>query len=50
MNLQNYKIIAIGGLKNSGKDTAAKMLQYLLNFPKFLRTYKCYTIFKTFSN
>lgn len=32
-------IIAISGLKNSGKDTVADMLQYLLTVPKVLRNY-----------
>lgn len=40
------KLVAIGGLKNSGKDTAAEMLQYLLNSPKCLHSYWCYKIFK----
>ena len=39
-------LIAIGGLKNSGKDTAAEMLQYLLNSPKWLHSYRLYKIFK----
>lgn len=37
--LRQAKIIAISGLKNSGKDTAADMLQYLLNYPKFMQNY-----------
>lgn len=40
--LAQSNIIAISGLKNSGKDTAAKMLQYLLNAPKWARTYWFY--------
>lgn len=40
--LTNAKIIAISGLKNSGKDTAADMLQYLLNSPKFMQNYWCF--------
>ena len=38
-------IIAIGGYKNSGKNEAASMLEYLLNSPDFMHTYKCYTLF-----
>jgi len=37
--LQDYNLIAISGLANSGKDTAANMLNYLLNAPKLFRTY-----------
>lgn len=37
--------IAIGGLKNSGKNEASRMLQYCLNAPKFLRNYWCYKLF-----
>ena len=33
------KIIAIQGYKNSGKDTVAEMLQYLLNTPKIMHFY-----------
>lgn len=36
------KIITIQGLKNSGKDVTALMLQYLLNTPKFMHNYKFY--------
>lgn len=32
-------IIAVGGLKNSGKTEAATMFEYLLNTPKPFRTY-----------
>jgi hypothetical protein len=32
-------IIAISGVKDSGKDTAAEMLQYCLSVPKILRQY-----------
>jgi hypothetical protein len=32
-------IIAVGGLKNSGKTEAAAMFEYLLNTPKPFRTY-----------
>lgn len=36
------KIIAIAGLKNSGKTEAAKMMEYLLNTPSFLHNYFCF--------
>lgn len=38
------KLIAISGIKGSGKDTVVNMLQYCLSVPKFLRTYRCYKI------
>ena len=41
-------LIAIAGFKNAGKDTAASMLQYLLNTPKVLHTYKLYRILHRF--
>lgn len=41
-------IIAISSFKNAGKDTAAHMLQYLLNAPKIFRFYWCYKLFKNF--
>lgn len=44
------KIYAISGLKNSGKDTAAAMLQYLLNTPKFLHFYPCYKCISKIKN
>lgn len=40
------KIIAIAGLKESGKSVASDMLIYLLNAPKCLRTYNWYTFLK----
>lgn len=43
------KIIAIAGYKGSGKDTAAKMLQYLYNYPKVFHNYFWYKIFSKFS-
>ena len=46
MKLNN--LIAIGGLRGSGKDTAAKMLQYLLNSPKFMHNYFFYKIFNPY--
>lgn len=45
-SLQTYNLIAIAGLKNTGKDTAAKMLYYLLNAPKCFRTYRWYNWLK----
>ena len=41
-------LIAIAGFKNAGKDTAASMLQYLLNTPEVLHTYKLYRILHRF--
>lgn len=41
-NLNMSKIIAIAGLKNSGKTEAAKMMEYLLNTPSFLHNYFCF--------
>jgi len=43
----NHSIIAISGLKNSGKDTAAEMLLYLMNSPKCLHSYWCFKKLKT---
>ena len=42
MKLQDNKLIAIGGLKNSGKDEASKMLQYCLSVPRIFRYYYFY--------
>lgn len=43
-------IIAFSSYKNAGKDTAANMLQYILNTPKFMHNYQLYkrvgTMFK----
>ena len=50
MKLQDNKLIAIGGLKNSGKDEASKMLQYCLSVPKILRQYCFYKYFSKFVN
>lgn len=44
--MKNSNIIALCGLKNTGKDTSAGMLKFLLNTPKFLHWY---WIFKSFS-
>lgn len=45
--MQN-KLIAIGGYKNSGKNTVASMLQYLFNSPKILHSYIGYKLFAKF--
>ena len=45
-SLRTNKLICIAGLANNGKDTAAHMLNYLLNAPKIFRTYGWYKIFK----
>ena len=37
-------IVAISGIKGSGKDTAAHMLQYLLNSPRVFRSYFWYKL------
>lgn len=42
--LQLHKLIAVSGLKNSGKDTASSMLQYLLSVPKIFRFYWIYKL------
>ena len=39
-------LIAIGGLKNCGKDTVSEMIQYLLNSPKILHKYRYYKLLK----
>lgn len=44
--MKNSNIIALCGLKNTGKDTSAGMLKFLLNTPKFLHWY---WIFKSFN-
>ena len=44
-SLQTSNIIAICGLKCSGKDSAAKMLTYLLNMPKCFHSYKWFEFF-----
>jgi uridine kinase len=37
--LKSNKLIAISGVKSSGKDTSSKMLQYCLSVPKIFRQY-----------
>lgn len=44
MNTKN-KLIAISGIKGSGKSETAEMLQYCLSVPKFLRQYWIYKKF-----
>ena len=44
--LRYNNLICIAGLKGSGKDESAKMLEYILNCPKLFRTYFWYKIFK----
>lgn len=39
------KLFAIGGLKNAGKDTMAKMLQYCLSTPYWMHNYTFYRWF-----
>lgn len=49
--MKSSKIVAISGFKNSGKDTASAMLQYLLNSPSFMHHYWMYKLFyKLFLN
>ena len=44
--LYNNKLIAIAGLKGSGKGECSQMLEYLLNAPIIFRSYFWYKIFK----
>jgi hypothetical protein len=37
--MSTKNILCIAGLKGSGKDESAKMLQFCLNAPKFMQTY-----------
>ena len=37
------KILAFCGVRNTGKDTSADMLMYLLSTPKILHNYWIYT-------
>lgn len=39
-------LIAIGGLKGSGKNLCSEMLQYCLSVPKLFRNYKCFKLFR----
>ncbi len=45
-SLQNYKLISIAGLANSGKSESSAMLAYLLNSPKLFRTFWWYKFLK----
>lgn len=42
----DIKLIAIGGVKGSGKNLVADMLQWCLTVPKFMRTYWWYSKFR----
>lgn len=44
--MSNKIVYAICGLKGSGKDVSASMLQYCLSVPKWMRKYWLYKIFK----
>ena len=44
--LKDKNIIAFGGFRNTGKDTSASMLQFMLNTPSI---FHYYWIFKHFS-
>ena len=48
--MQNYNIIAFGGYKNTGKDTSANMLKFILNTPKILHFYWIYKYFSFLGN
>lgn len=43
--MKSNNLIAISGFKNSGKDTASLMVQYLLNSPPFMHNYWMYKKF-----
>lgn len=45
--MKSNRLISICGYRNSGKDVSAEMLQYLLNAPTFLHSYKLYTKLKS---
>ena len=42
--LKSNKLIAISGVKSSGKDTSSKMIQYCLSVPKIFRQYWLYKL------
>ena len=44
--LHSNKLIAISGVKGSGKDSVASMLQYCLSVPKIFRQYWIYKHFR----
>lgn len=44
--LNSSKLIAISGVKGSGKDLASNMIQYCLSVPKIFRRYWIYKYFK----
>ena len=43
--LNSNKLIAVSGVKNSGKNVVSSMLQYCLSVPKILRQYWIYKLF-----
>ena len=43
--MTNYNIYVFSGLRNTGKDTSANMLQFMLNTPKILHFYWIYKSF-----
>lgn len=47
--MSTKNILCIAGLKGSGKDESAKMLQFCLNAPKFMQTYWVYKHFNIFT-
>jgi len=44
--LHYHKLFAISGVRGSGKDTTASMLQYCLSVPKIFRQYWLYKLFR----
>lgn len=48
--LKDNNIISFAGFKNTGKDTSAGMLKFMLNTPKFLHYYWIYKYFGFLSN
>lgn len=40
-----HKIITFCGVRNTGKDTSADMLRFLLSTPKFFHKYWIYKLF-----
>ena len=40
------KLVAVSGVKGSGKDSVSNMIQYCLSVPKFLRQYWIYRYFR----
>ena len=44
------KLIAVSGVKSSGKDSVSSMIQFCLSVPKFLRKYWIYKHFRKFTH